>query len=325
MEIRTCAESDIPAIVDLLKISLGESTVPKSEAYWRWKHIDNPFGRSAVLVGYEGSKLVGVRAFMRWQWVLGDRKYEAVRAVDTATHPDHRGHGVFNNLTLALLDDCKEEGVDFIFNTPNKLSKPGYFKMGWKEAGKLPVNLKLGNSISIIRNLFGKQVDERPGETVQSYLQRPEVMRLLRENNELHVGSLITAHSLPSLLWRYSDVPVARYFACAIESGNSISALVFYRLKRSAVGLELRVTDIFMNDPHLQNRIKALINSRIRAHKADYATVSAVNPMFRPVSPLRRALSLGPVVTVRDVAGNVTPILSRFCQWSPSVGDLELF
>jgi N-acetylglutamate synthase-like GNAT family acetyltransferase len=51
MEIRPAHENDIPAIVELLKLSLGESLMPKSEAFWRWKHIDNPFGKSPVILG----------------------------------------------------------------------------------------------------------------------------------------------------------------------------------------------------------------------------------------------------------------------------------
>ena len=38
-------------------------------------------------------QLVALRAFMRWTWRSGGRDVTAVRAVDTATHPDWRGQG----------------------------------------------------------------------------------------------------------------------------------------------------------------------------------------------------------------------------------------
>ena len=69
MVIREATEEDIPGIVNLLKLSLGESLMPKSEQYWRWKHLRNPFGPSPVLVCQEGDVLMGVRAFMRWEWM----------------------------------------------------------------------------------------------------------------------------------------------------------------------------------------------------------------------------------------------------------------
>src|SRR5688500_17576198 len=98
MEIRRAVEADIPEIVSLLKLSLGESLMPKSERYWRWKHIENPFGVSPVLLAIEAGTIIGVRAFMRWAWSRGETRLEAVRAVDTATHPDFQGRGIFRKL-----------------------------------------------------------------------------------------------------------------------------------------------------------------------------------------------------------------------------------
>ena len=63
----------------------------------------------------------------------------AVRAVDTATHPDFRGQGVFSALTLGALEELRSDGVAFVFNTPNERSRPGYLKMGWQPVGQVRV------------------------------------------------------------------------------------------------------------------------------------------------------------------------------------------
>jgi len=99
MHVREATPDDIPAIVSLLKVSLGESLMPKSEAFWRWKHVDNPFGKSPVLLACKGDMLIGVRAFMRWEWKRESIIYKSVRAVDTATHPEYYGNGIFKKLT----------------------------------------------------------------------------------------------------------------------------------------------------------------------------------------------------------------------------------
>ena len=142
MLVRNSKQVDLTEIVNLLKQSLGESLIPKSENFWRWKHVENPFGQSPVLVAEENNKLIGVRAFMLWQWQLNGKTLKAARAVDTATHPNHQGKGIFKKLTLQLIEDCKQNHVDFIFNTPNKNSMPGYLKMGWIKAGRLPMRLR---------------------------------------------------------------------------------------------------------------------------------------------------------------------------------------
>jgi len=64
MMIRPAQASDIRAIVALLKASLGEALVKKTAAIWQYKHRDNPFGRSLVLVAEENDQIIGVRAFM---------------------------------------------------------------------------------------------------------------------------------------------------------------------------------------------------------------------------------------------------------------------
>ena len=132
MIVRNATPEDIPAIVVLLQLSLGENLIKKSENTWNFKHVDNPFGTSHVLLAYEGDVLIGVRAFMKWKWQMGTQSWTAFRAVDTATHPDYQGKGIFKKLTLQALDDIQKGGETFVFNTPNEISRPGYLKMGWK-------------------------------------------------------------------------------------------------------------------------------------------------------------------------------------------------
>ena len=59
---------DEEQVLDLLKISLGDGPGGgRDERFWRWKHLDNPFGPSYIRVALGGEgKLVGMRAFMRW-------------------------------------------------------------------------------------------------------------------------------------------------------------------------------------------------------------------------------------------------------------------
>jgi hypothetical protein len=91
MIIRPASAKDKPAIIELLRKSLGESTIPKSEALWTWKHEENPFGNSYVLLAEENEQLIGLRAFMQWEWRSKSKSFQTIRAVDTATHPEHQG------------------------------------------------------------------------------------------------------------------------------------------------------------------------------------------------------------------------------------------
>ena len=152
--IRRAAPDDTPAVLGLLEASMG--WVPDSEhaAFFAWKHLENPVGASPAWVAAdpdEGDRIVGYRTFLRWEFEADGTVLRAVRAVDTATHPEYQGRGIFSRLTLHALDELQAEGVVAVFNTPNERSLPGYLKMGWRPVGKLAVGLRPRSASAAIR------------------------------------------------------------------------------------------------------------------------------------------------------------------------------
>lgn len=327
MEIREATEADIPAIVALLKLSLGESLMPKSERYWRWKHIENPFGRSPVLLCWEGNMLIGVRAFMRWEWKEDKKIYSAVRAVDTATHTEHQGKGIFKRLTLALVDFCRQQKDDFVFNTPNKQSKPGYLKMGWQEAGKLPINVNLARPIGMMRNLIYKSDLIKPEDSsLRYYLEHPGLESLI-ESRLNQTKNITTNVSKDYLKWRYLDVPVADYVAMGEAEGNTLTGLIVGRIKKTRLGNEFRVTDFFLKEDNAGEGLLKQIKKNKKMWKIDYCTITGTTgdrqKKFLRQFSLR--IPVGPVVTIRALGLTDLSALKNFNKWSPSLGDLELF
>ena len=126
-------------MLDLLGASLGWQPDDLHARLFAWKHHENAFGVSPAWVATVADRVVGFRTFMRWEFVVDGQPVKAVRAVDTATHPDHRGRGVFAGLTQHALDALRDDGVAFVFNTPNERSRPGYLTMGWRPVRRLPV------------------------------------------------------------------------------------------------------------------------------------------------------------------------------------------
>jgi GNAT superfamily N-acetyltransferase len=151
LRLRKAEPDDRPAIIELCRRSLGWKAGDPNEAFFAWKHDENPFGPSPTWVAEDDTgTLVGLRTFLRWRFRRPDgTTINAVRAVDTATHPDWQGRGIFSRLTLGALDDLRDDGVDCVFNTPNDKSRPGYLKMGWHEVGKVPVSVRLTGLRSI--------------------------------------------------------------------------------------------------------------------------------------------------------------------------------
>lgn len=328
MEIREAAETDLPAIVKLLRASLGEGLMPKSEAYWKWKHQFNPFGESPVLLAVHNGEIIGVRAFMRWEWHAEGKLIRAFRAVDTATHPDHQGKGIFSKLTKALLANGERDKIDIVFNTPNRKSKPGYLKMGWQEAGRLPISMSLKRPIRMGLNFFVRKPaaikNDSEGARQAHIIEHPEMEDLLVAHRQLFPHILATPPSIAYLKWRYVDVPVADYYFDAVGDEGSLSVLLIFRLKTSRLGTEMRITDVFLRSMKLGKAALQLISRNAERYGADYITTSALS-----VLPKAGAFSLpvpgGPIVTVRKVAGTEIEDFLSYKSWRPSLGDLELF
>lgn len=329
METRLATENDIGEIVSLLEQELGTSLTPKSEHYWRWKHYDNPFGKSIVLLAIENGRIIGVRSFMRWQWKSGEERIEAVRGVDTVIHSDHQGKGIFGNLTMELMDQCRDLGYHLLFSTPNARSKRAYLKLGWEKPGHLPVNLKIIKPFTLVINkLGGRKIDANSNDAYDSvnyFLSKPEIRKLLENNDRHYASRIITAHTVDSLLWRYLHVPVAQYYALGVEE-QGIKALCFYRIKTSSLGKEMRITDIFLDSPEYENTLKGALKQHIIEHDIDYmvsgsfSVTNLVDGFFSV-----KKWYIGPWVTLHEIKLPDLKRFTGFANWNPSLGDLELF
>lgn len=140
MEVRNLDyEEDIDEVVSLMNKCFPKEI---SKEHFLWKHTNNPFGKSYGLLAIEDNKIVGLRMFMKWKFVMADKILNAIRPVDTCTDREYQGRGIFKQLTLQGLEETKGE-YDLIFNTPNSNSIGGYLKMGWKETSE-PFNYFLG-------------------------------------------------------------------------------------------------------------------------------------------------------------------------------------
>ena len=67
---RELEDRDVPDVLDLLRASLGEPPLlRRTPELFSWKHFDNPFGRSVAILAEVDERVVGLRAFMRWDLV----------------------------------------------------------------------------------------------------------------------------------------------------------------------------------------------------------------------------------------------------------------
>ncbi|MCB0490488.1 MAG: GNAT family N-acetyltransferase, partial [Cyclobacteriaceae bacterium] len=249
--------------------------------------------------------LIGVRAFMRWDWRKGNQVIRSVRAVDTATHPDFQGKGIFRKLTMQLAEQCKNGGIGFIFNTPNKLSRPGYLKMGWESLGRMPV------FIMPFLN-FGRSQEAKPG--IYSWNSRV-ISSVLKKSN--WPVSITTAYSLEFLEWRYHLNPNIKYHVLSCESEDFFA---IFRIKPFRFGKELRICEVVFSKENRINQFAESLEKCAKSYGANLVTFAGVRI---PLSSIRKMeLKVGPVITINPLRLDKS---LTFEDWRPTLGDMELF
>ena len=338
IDVRPATEADLPAVLELAHAALGWQPDDPNDAFFRWKHLENPAGRSPMWLATCDGQVVGFRVFLRWRFRRDDGTItEAVRAVDTATSPDFQRRGIFRRLTLNGIDELATRGIDFVFNTPNPQSQAGYLRMGWQTVGRVPIFVRPRNLTSITRMARASapavkwSLRSTVGDDAREVLADSGVGVLLDEmhasgmaagkaasqsNGRSTGGSgLTTDRTVEHLRWRYGFDPLA-YRAITID-GDPGRGLAVFRTRARGGAVEAVLCELLVR-PGDRGAARALTTQIGRTSGADYLIATG-----RPIRTLIAVPRRGPVLTWRAIGpGLDAPLLD---QWHLTMGDVELF
>jgi hypothetical protein len=313
--VRRATTDDIPAAIDVASAALGWRSDEPNEAFFRWKHLENPAGPSPMWLAEDPSApaVVGFRTMLRWEFTTPTGECRpAVRAVDTATHPDHLRRGVFRLLTTTAVDELTAAGIAFVFNTPNADSRPGYLRMGWVDRGRLPARVALRGPMAL-RRLAGSRTAARKwsepcrvGRPIDAAVD--DLLDLLAATPA--PDGLATRRTRDHLLWRYGFDPLHYRVVCTDDAAAVV------RVRRRGAAREGVVAEIAAPDRAASRRLHRTLR---RSLEIDHLLTLADPPHPAPWLPTLPAL--GPRLTVRALA-DAAPGRDdvRF-----SLGDIELF
>jgi GNAT superfamily N-acetyltransferase len=320
--VRKATEADRDEIIQLCRASLGWRDGDPNEQLFAWKHDDNAFGASPSWVAVDATAgIVGLRVFMRWRFrEPSGSTFTAVRAVDTATHPDWQGKGIFRRLTLGAIPDLRADGVDVIFNTPNDKSRPGYLKMGWSQVGRVPVGVRPTSVRSLSTMARARTAADLWSESTDLGLDAGAVFadvdgveRLLSRCGP--ADRITTDRTGDYLRWRYSFAPLR--YRVVLLGDRLEEGVVVVRLRRRGPALECAVCDLIVPS-----------GASARGAMASIASTSAADYLLRCSGPADvldgfvPAPQLGPILTWRPICRTGAPHMRDLCL---SLGDVELF
>jgi GNAT superfamily N-acetyltransferase len=134
--VREATRDDLPRLGRLFVESFG---FERDLAHTAWKFFDNPVGRPLLVVAESDDRLVGQYALWPVELRIGGEVVLGAQSLDTMTHPDFRGQGMFPRLASACMDLAVDQGVRVLYGFPNANSYAGFVrKLNWDHTGDVP-------------------------------------------------------------------------------------------------------------------------------------------------------------------------------------------
>jgi GNAT superfamily N-acetyltransferase len=279
--IRQAIESDIEQIVDLNKLVFTKQSffsVEPSVEIFKWKHYENPFGKSIVLIAFDeqSRKVVGARVFWAWKLKCRNETIKAYQPCDTVVHPEFRNRGLFTKMTIEAIQIAQENDADLLFNFPNAQSLPGYLKLGWTYVSKIEWMFKINNILKCL-SFFDSKQNSYVINPLNSDNEKQDLSNGCRFTDEkFNCDYLIkTYKSYEFYIWRYLKNPIYNYKFLSKRINNKECTLVYFEAQRNN-SHGIFIVDIIGDNDCLVGAFQVLANS-LEGQRASFITSFLTN------------------------------------------------
>ena len=238
------------------------------EALFRWKHLNNPFGKSEMAVAVDRSgKIMAFHAGMHWELITGKQVIKCLRWTDPVSDPDLRSQeiGAFTLVALAakLNEKARLQNISLYFGSGvGKYSLVFTANFGWSEVERLwPfVRVDYHRALSsVIRSKLGRQRGNgyetkdyfrRDPVPVTTLLDHAGIESLLRTDVQLEDSRLLrTCKTLRYLRWRYAEHPTLTHYTLFRERNGELDGAIIFRAGNDLGLKSVVIEEIFLTSP----------------------------------------------------------------------------
>jgi GNAT superfamily N-acetyltransferase len=113
--------------------------------YLAWLYVDNPDGKAVGYDAWDGERLAAHYVCIPARaWVEG-LEVPVLLSLNTATHPDYQGKGLFTKLAAMTFEAGASQGFDGVYGVANANSTPGFVrKLGFQLVRPLEARIGVG-------------------------------------------------------------------------------------------------------------------------------------------------------------------------------------
>jgi GNAT superfamily N-acetyltransferase len=113
---RLITKADVDAVAELYFLCFGVRPPP---TYIRWRYLETPTGLTPTMLAFDQGICVGCYALWPTGLLLDGRPISGGQAIDSMTHPDYRGRGLFVEVAEHCYDDLRKLGYQVLYGFPN--------------------------------------------------------------------------------------------------------------------------------------------------------------------------------------------------------------
>lgn len=343
--------NEIPPIKELVELakSYYDSGEIISEDYLEWQYCNNPAGLPFFSLAYDDKKVVGQYLVIPMNYVLNGKKVLGTLSLNTLTHPEYQGRGLFIELAKATYEICDENDIVFTLGFPNPLSYGGFIKkLDFKEIGTAELLICPLKPIKILKGILNKNKLKHGGDIPFAWENTQldnKTFRLLeihdKENYDnfwvnLDLQKFATQKDFEFINWRYLQIPGRKYFPIVVVNGDQISALCVLRVEKvmninTAIIMDFLIRPNNINDG---NQLLKLIIKKLKIQGINM--LSSLNPNeYLAQKILRKNLFFKipekvlpqkiPVIFKLHTKNDSYTKLTKLSNWSISFGDYDIF
>ena len=301
--------------------------------YLEWQYLQNPNGRAIISQARSTNDNTLVGVYILNPVELNTFGISAL-SLNTFTHADYRGKGMFTKLAKDCYEKAKERGIKSIVGFPNRMSYGGFInKLGFNDLGNVEYLIKAINPMKSLleivsgggrsnnKLLFNKELhsltDVRTNE-VRDFLTK--------WNNK---NKLTVRRSVDYYHWRYEMHPTNKYSFLIHRVNDSIDALIIVKKSVKRVS-QLFILDFLWLNPESASQLFRNLQKSVKKNVSVIRLYS--NPMH-PDHELYKALGFFNSNKLRKINLDVQLIyrsltqlssLPLYSDWRISLGDADM-
>jgi GNAT superfamily N-acetyltransferase len=290
---------------------------------WKWRFVENPYGKSIIKLMFDSDKLIGHYAAMPMSVQVAGVSVKAALAITTMTHPDYSRRGIFTFLAKEAWDACVKQGCTFVCGFPNENAYPRLTgQLGWQGLGK----------IVTIEKILREKPENRPImpdiQNVERFDKRVDILWDKVKNDHL----VTVPRTMDYLNWRFFQNPAVSYqkYVVLDQKGQMTGYAV---LKEYARGTEKKghIVDMLAVDDEI---VRMLVRHSCAFFQSKQITY--ISAWFPASSRYRRVMeqegfraerpgqNFG--VRVFDKAGSIAGIVEgSLDNWFLTMGDSDVY